>query len=222
MHPIILATDLVAILILTIAIYFRNHGRADLVLAYIGLNIGVMGTTLVMTQSTMAAGLGLGLFGVLSIIRLRSNELSQYEVSYYFAALVLGLISGLQPEPLWLAPAVAATVVVVMAVVDNVLLKQNHRHQILTLDRVIFNENQLKHHLEQLLDAPVRKLTVQSTDLVRDMMVVDVRYNAVRSLKNPNLNRQGNTATTSVNPENPVNPVSPANPVNPANTELIS
>lgn len=193
MHPLILATDIVAILVLTLAVYFRNHGRADLVLAYIALNIGVMGTTIVMTQSVMAAGLGLGLFGVLSIIRLRSNELSQYEVSYYFASLVLGLISGLQPEPLWLVPAVAVAVVLVMAVVDNTLLKQNHRHQIITLDRVILNEQQLRSHLENMLGARVRKMTVQSTDLVRDMMVIDVRYSAATET----VTATGNQPTTS-------------------------
>ena len=35
-------------------------------------------------------GLGLGLFGVLSIIRLRSSEPSQEEVAYYFVALAMG------------------------------------------------------------------------------------------------------------------------------------
>lgn len=181
MHPVILLTDFVAILVLTLVVYFRNHGRADLVLAYIGLNVGVMGTTLIMTQSTMAAGLGLGLFGVLSIIRLRSNELSQYEVSYYFAALVIGLVCGLQPEPLWLAPAVAGLLVAIMWIADATLNARNYRHQILTLDRVIYNEGDLALHVEQLLGGPVRKLTVQSTDLVRDMMVVDVRYSVPRS-----------------------------------------
>lgn len=186
MHPVLLVTDLIAIFVLTVVVYFRNHGRADLVVAYVGLNVGVMGTTLVMTQSTIAAGLGLGLFGVLSIIRLRSNELSQYEVSYYFAALVIGLVCGLGPEPLWLGPAVAATVVVVMAVLDTLLLKQNHRHQILTLDRVIFDEAALTAHIENLLGAKVRKLTVQSTDIVRDLMVVDVRY-SMAGLRGPAL-----------------------------------
>lgn len=185
MHPLILLTDIIAILVLTVVVYFRNHGRSDLVLAYIGLNIGVMGTTLVMTQSTMAAGLGLGLFGVLSIIRLRSNELSQYEVSYYFAALVIGLICGLQPEPTWLAPAVSVFVVVVMWGVDSLLLSRNFRHQIITIDRIILNEQQLQGHLEELLGGPVRKFTVQSTDLVRDLMVVDVRYSVPRKAHTP-------------------------------------
>ncbi len=176
MNPLILAADIVAILVLSLAVYFRHHGRADLVLSYIGLNIGVFGTTVVMTHSTMAAGLGLGLFGVLSIIRLRSNELSQSEVSYYFAALVIGLVCGLQPDPVWLAPAVAGAVVAVMWIADTTISARNLRQQVLTVDRVIFDESALQAHIEALLGGRVRQLTVRSTDLVRDMMVVDVRY----------------------------------------------
>jgi hypothetical protein len=124
----------------------------------------------------MAAGLGLGLFGVLSIIRLRSNELSQSEVSYYFAALVIGLVCGLQPDPVWLAPTVAAAVVAVMWIADTAISTRNLRQQVLTVDRVIFDESALQAHIEGLLGGRVRQLTVRSTDLVRDMMVVDVRY----------------------------------------------
>ena len=39
------------------------------------------------------------LFAVLSIIRLRSAELDQQEVAYYFAAMTLGLLGGLVLDP---------------------------------------------------------------------------------------------------------------------------
>ena len=48
-----------------------------------------------LSASEVGAGLGLGLFGVLSIIRLRSSELDQHEIAYYFSALALGLLGGL-------------------------------------------------------------------------------------------------------------------------------
>ena len=54
---------------------------------------------MVLGSTTVGAGLGLGLFGVLSIIRLRSNEIAQHEIAYYFAALALGLLAGLSGTP---------------------------------------------------------------------------------------------------------------------------
>ena len=172
----IVAADLAAILILTYAVYFRRHRRREMLLAYIGLNIGVLAVTTVLATSTVGAGLGLGLFGVLSIIRLRSSELAQEEVAYYFAALALGLIAGLQPDPVWVAPVFSAALVLVMAVVDANPLHARYRRQVVTLDAVYPDEAQLTARLETLLGARVRNVIVQEIDLVRDMQRVDVRY----------------------------------------------
>ena len=48
------------------------------------VNIGVLAVAEALASAEITAGLGLGLFGVLSIIRLRSFELDQQEVAYYF------------------------------------------------------------------------------------------------------------------------------------------
>lgn len=172
----IVAFDLAAILTLTYAVYFRRHRRREMLLAYIGLNIGVLAVTTVLATSTVGAGLGLGLFGVLSIIRLRSSELAQEEVAYYFAALALGLIAGLQPDPVWVAPAFSAALVLVMFLVDANPLHARYRRQVITLDAVYADEAELAARLESLLGGRVRNVIVQEIDLVRDMQRVDVRY----------------------------------------------
>lgn len=172
----IVAVDLIAILTLTYAVYFRRHRRREMLLAYIGLNVGVLAVTTVLATSTVGAGLGLGLFGVLSIIRLRSSELAQEEVAYYFASLALGLIAGLQPDPVWVAPVFSGALVVVMFLVDSNPVHARYRRQVVTLDAVYADETQLTARLEDLLGARVRNVIVQEIDLVRDMQRVDVRY----------------------------------------------
>ena len=93
----IFAADWVAIGLLVFALYFPRHRRRDLVVAFLVVNIGVLAVAGVLSTTAVAAGVGLGLFGVLSIIRLRSTELEQHEVAYYFSALALGLLAGLSP-----------------------------------------------------------------------------------------------------------------------------
>ena len=97
------ALDLVLISLLVGAVYWPRHRRRDLVVAYIGVNVGVLAVASVLASSTVTAGLGLGLFGVLSIIRLRSDELSQGEIAYYFASLALALVAGIAATPVWLS-----------------------------------------------------------------------------------------------------------------------
>src|SRR5699024_4106409 len=89
---ILIVADLVAAIILTFGLYWRRHYRRDLVVAFFGINVGVLAVSAALADSQVGAGVGLGLFGVLSIIRLRSDELAQHEIAYYFAMLALGLL----------------------------------------------------------------------------------------------------------------------------------
>src|SRR5215218_902916 len=107
------AADLVAISALTV-LYFARHRRRDLVVSYLGINVGVLAVSAALSSSAVGAGLGLGLFGVLSIIRLRSTELDQHEVAYYFSALALGLLGGLGTGDSPLTFALMAMIVLVM------------------------------------------------------------------------------------------------------------
>ncbi|TGJ94465.1 DUF4956 domain-containing protein, partial [Actinotalea fermentans ATCC 43279 = JCM 9966 = DSM 3133] len=168
--------DLVAVLVLTFGLYFPRHRRRDLVVAYLGVNVGVLAVAATLASSTVGAGLGLGLFGVLSIIRLRSTELSQHEVAYYFAALALGLLGGLGTTAGWLGVAGSALILVVMAVADHPRLLRRHRSQVVLLDRAFPDEAGLVAYLEQLLGAHVHSASVQRLDLVNDTTLVDVRF----------------------------------------------
>lgn len=168
--------DLVAIAILVFGLYFPRHRRRDLVVAYLGVNVGVMAVSTALLSGAVGLGLGLGLFGVLSIIRLRSDELAQHEVAYYFSALALGLLSGLSTQPLWLTVSLMAVVVASLWIGDNPALLRGYRRQIVTLDRAIENEQTLVAHLEQRLGAEVKHVTVMKLDLVNDTTTIDVRY----------------------------------------------
>ena len=173
---VLLAADLVAVGVLTFALYFPRHRRRDLVVAFLGVNVGVLAVASALSGSTVGAGLGLGLFGVLSIIRLRSSEIDQREVAYYFAALALGLIGGLGSSLGLVAPALMAMVLAALYVGDHPRLLRGYRHQVVVVDRAFGDHAALVAHLEQLLGGRVHSATVQRLDLVDDTTVVDVRY----------------------------------------------
>ncbi len=175
----LIAADAVAIAVLAFGLYYRRHRRPDMVLAIVSINVGVLAVATVLSRSDVTAGLGLGLFGVLSIIRLRSNELDQEEVAYYFSALALGLIGGVSVSPDWVAPVLMATILVAFAVVDHPRLFAGSRRQVITLDRAIADESTLRGELADLLHADIHRVKVQRLDLVNDSTLVDVRYRVV-------------------------------------------
>src|SRR5688500_10421921 len=148
---LVIAADLVAIAALSYGIYFRRHRRRDMLLAYVALNVGVMAVAVALSSAAVGVGLGLGLFGVLSIIRLRSSEITQEEVAYYFVSLAMGLLAGVDIDPTWLSPALIATMVAVMYLADHPRLLSQYRQQIVTLDAAYTNEAELIRRLERLL-----------------------------------------------------------------------
>ncbi|WP_036555485.1 DUF4956 domain-containing protein [Nocardioides insulae] len=174
-HPMVLA-DLVALAVLVFGLFWRRDGRRELVVAYLTVNIGVLGVTLALANSEIGAGLGLGLFGVLSIIRLRSEELAQREVAYYFAALALGLLGGLAITPDWLGFTLMAAVVLAVAVGDHPAVAPRTATQEILLDRAHADPVAMTAHVEELLGLDVRDISVIRLDLADDTTLVRVRY----------------------------------------------
>jgi hypothetical protein len=113
-----LLVDLVAVGLLVGVAY--RHRRADqgMAFALVVLNVGLFATLVAITGEAFSTSAGFGLFGMLSLIRLRSASFTTPDMAYTFLALVLGLVTGLVGLPLWLTVG-ACTVLVVLAVVGD-------------------------------------------------------------------------------------------------------
>jgi hypothetical protein len=149
-----------------------------MVTSYLAINIGLLTVTSALAGGGLDIAVGFGLFAVLSIIRLRSTELDQSDVAYYFAALALGLIGGLGPTPVWLGPLLIAMIVVMLLLVDHPRLFARARMTTLVLDTAFTDERALLAHLGTLLGGRVHTITVRRVDLVEATTTVEVRYEA--------------------------------------------
>lgn len=173
------AADLAAITLLTFGVFFPRHHRRDLVTAYLGVNIGVLAVASTLASVEVGVGLGLGLFGVLSIIRLRSDELGQQAVAYYFAALALGLLGGLSVAQPPVTVFLMALIVTALYLADHPRLLGAHHTQLVHLDRAFTDPVALTDHLEGLLGGQVLRVHIRRLDLVSDTTTVEVHYRLV-------------------------------------------
>ena len=168
--------DIAAIAAMTFGLYFPRHRRKDMVVAFLAVNLGLLAITSALSADGIGIGIGFGLFAVLSIIRLRSAELDQQEVAYYFAALALGLLGGLDMSPLWLAPTLMIAILAALLIGDSPRLFTRYRVQSMTLDSAYTDEQALVSRLEELLGARVHRIKVRRVDLVEATTTVEVRY----------------------------------------------
>ena len=173
---LMIGIDLIAIAVMTFGLYFPRHRRRDLVVAYLVVNVGVLAVAAILGTTTVGLGVGLGLFGVLSIIRLRSSEITQHELAYYFAALAVGLLAGLSTT---LDPVVIALIVLVVAVLavgDSPRLFRRYRQQTIVLDTAYTDELVLRSELKRMLGASIHRVNVLHLDTVNDTTTVEVRF----------------------------------------------
>jgi hypothetical protein len=168
--------DLAAIGVLAFGIYLPRYRRRDLLVSLLALNVGVLAVTAVLASTAIGLGTGFGIFGALSIVRLRSDELAQQDVAYYFASVALAILGGASIDPVWVGPSLAALIVVVMFLGDHPALFARARQQVIVVDRAITDERALVAHLEERLGAQITYFNVRKTDLVGDSTTVDVRY----------------------------------------------
>ncbi|WP_306318448.1 MULTISPECIES: DUF4956 domain-containing protein [unclassified Streptomyces] len=172
-----LGLDLLAVTLLTFGIFYPRHRRRELVPAYLALNVALFAVVAALGEVGKGGGLalGFGLFGVLSIVRLRSDALRHQEVAYYFVTLVLGLLCGLRALGLGVTAALAALLLVVVYVADHPRLYARDRRAVVTLDAVYVDEDELRAELARRMGRP-HGWTVREIDYVRDLMVVEVRF----------------------------------------------
>lgn len=176
-----LVLNLVAVTVLVYAVYFRRHRRRDLVLGYIAFNISLFAVSVALgSSSPLNVGVGFGLFAVLSIVRLRSDEATQAEIGYTMVALVLGLLNGLPGLQFEVKVLFSLLLVVTMFVADHpaVLPPERHQRFRVTLDLIETDHAALAEVLEGRYGGTVKHLHILDVDHVRDTMRLDVRLRA--------------------------------------------
>jgi hypothetical protein len=177
-----LVIDLTAIVVLAYIVYFRRHRRRDLLMAYVCFNVALFAVVTALTSVPTGGGaspglaLGLGLLGALSIIRLRSEELSFSEVAYFFSALALAVANGVGlGEPAHSA-VISAVVVGAMYAMDHLEPHRKMERMSVELDEIYGDDVSLRAELERRIGTEVVSVSVKRIDYVRETMVLGVDY----------------------------------------------
>ena len=170
-----LGVDIVAIAVLALVLSYRRHGRRDLVALYTIFNVGLFAAVTVISAGQVAAAVGFGLFAVLSIIRLRAETLTNAEIAYFFAAVVLGLVTAVDMGGVAANIGLALVVVLAPAIADHPRALEENRRVDVVLDVAVPGHAALIDVLEQRLGARVIAVEVSEVDYVRETTRVAAR-----------------------------------------------
>ncbi|MEO5665329.1 MAG: DUF4956 domain-containing protein, partial [Nocardioides sp.] len=117
--PARLALDVVTMLVLVGVLYRRRAAAPEMILVFTALNIGLFAAVSAIGSGSFPTGIGFGLFGLLSLVRLRSTAFTLKDVAYTFVALILALINGLPERNLPLVIGLDVVLLVAIWLTDD-------------------------------------------------------------------------------------------------------
>jgi len=145
-------------------------------MVFVTLNIGLLAALAAITAGHFPAGVGFGLFGLLSLVRLRSAAFSIKDVAYTFSALVLGLVNGLPERHLALVVVLNVLVLGAVWLVDDSRSRVPTRVLRMTLDQALVRPADVRAEVTRRLGHDPIAVVVEQVDFVRDTTVVAVRH----------------------------------------------
>ncbi|MDQ0993549.1 DUF4956 domain-containing protein [Streptomyces sp. V3I7] len=168
--------DVLALLVLVGWLYRRRRSVPEMPLALTALNLGLFAAMTAISAGKFPAGVGFGLFGILSLVRLRSAAFTVRDVAYAFIALVTALSNGLPQRETWMIIGIDVLLLVAVLLVDDPASHQPTRTMKITLDRVYRDATDLHTDLTARLGAEPLAVETDEIDYVRETTRVSVRY----------------------------------------------
>ena len=174
-------------LVIVDRLYYKKSRRRDFYFTFMLISLAIFFLVFFMIfvledmKVKTSIGIGIGLFGIFSIMRYRTDAMPVREMTYLFVIISLSVVN-----------AIAASVSIVELLVTNIIvvaaiwlcehrlklepskLVQYDRLELIKPDR----SEDLKADLEMRLGLKVRKVEVGAIDMLRDMAVLRVYYDA--------------------------------------------
>ena len=161
----------------------RRPGNTELAFSLMALNVGLFATLVAVSGDAFTSGAGFGLFGMLSLIRLRSASFTTVDMGYAFLTLVIALVMGLLDLPL-LPSAILATAAVLVAVVgDHPRINVSTQELVVVLDRLHTSPLSIRIDVEERTNLLVRSVQIQEVDYVRETTTVMITCLAPNTVK---------------------------------------
>ena len=174
-------------LVIVDRLYYKKSRRRDFYFTFMLISLAIFFLVFFMIfvledmKAKTSIGIGIGLFGIFSIMRYRTDAMPVRALTYLFVIISLSVVN-----------AIAASVSIVELLVTNIIvvaaiwlcehrlklepskLVQYDRLELIKPDR----SEDLKADLEMRLGLKVRKVEVGAIDMLRDMAVLRVYYDA--------------------------------------------
>lgn len=166
-------------------LYYKKSRRRDFAFTFMLISIAIFFIVFFMIfvledmKGKTSMGVGIGLFGIFSIMRYRTDAMPVREMTYLFVIIALALVNAVSVE-LPLSEVVVTNLIIMAAVWLCELHLKTWPSRLVQYDRIELivpeRREELIADLEKRLGVKVMKVDVGAVDFIHDMAMLRVSY----------------------------------------------
>jgi hypothetical protein len=166
--------------LLVFGMYYQRYRDKELVTAAAMFNIFAFAVLTILSTVAFSIAAGFGLFAILALFSLRSEQISKTEITYFFGSISIAVICSVQGTTL---PFVALVVVLILLgawIVDHPAILRSSDGIKLTLDKIdphaLSDPEAMRADLSARLGVEVMSYQITALDYINDMARINVFY----------------------------------------------
>ena len=166
-------------------LYYRKSHRTDFYFSFMLMTVAIFFLVyfmMGMERGKATMGVGLGLFGIFSIMRYRTDAMPVREMTYLFLIVCLSVVHAMAEDFLEL------TVVDILTIISIILCEMLFKAKatkLIQYDRIEMvkpeKRQELKADLEQRLGLEITRVEVGAVDFLRDMAMLRIYYKSAET-----------------------------------------
>ena len=168
-------------------LYFKKSHRRDFYFTYMLISIAIFFLVFFMIfvledmKGKTSMGIGIGLFGIFSIMRYRTDTMPVREMTYLFVIICLSVVNALGAT-MSLAELLLTNIIVIIAIWMFERVLKTELTKVIQYDRIALitpeRRAELIADLEERTGLKIDKVDVGAIDFLRDMAVIKIIYQA--------------------------------------------
>jgi len=179
-----LSINLLVLVIIARAIYYRRYGERDYLFTYVLLNVVTFSLAYLLSRVPIELGFALGLFAVFGILRYRTEAINVRNLTYLFVVIGIALLNALASDAVALVELLLVNTLIAGTVMALEMTAATHHeavHRIL-YDRLELiapgRADELMVDLQHRTGLPITRYRIGDIDLLRDAADITVYYPA--------------------------------------------
>ncbi len=170
--------DIVAVSIIVFSIYLPNYKKRDHLFTFFMFNIVIYMITYMLSKVEMSFGAAFGLFAVFSLLRYRTENISEKDMTYLLLFIAMGLINSTVKGTYFESVILNGILILAAWILDAGFLVKNEKTQLIQYEK-IENVHEAKaailmEDLRQRTGLNIHKVSVVYVDFVKDSAEIKI------------------------------------------------